>query len=76
MPLVRLPSSWLVLEKKSCYNDAFLVWHGAARGSCIEMTPTAFMSDDAWENITPRLAKGIRDLLVICDHPVVGDENC
>ena len=65
------PTAFLMAgsRKKSGYDDAFLVRHGAACGSCIEMTPTAFMTDDAWENITPKLAKGIRDLPVICDHP-------
>eukprot|EP00956_Cyclotella_meneghiniana_P008732 scaffold11931_cov56-Cyclotella_meneghiniana.AAC.4 len=32
----------------------------APAGSCIEMTPSAYMTDEAWTNIGPSLCKGIR----------------
>jgi len=53
------------------YNDAFLVKHGCAPGSCLEMTPSAFMTGDAWANISPKILKGIRQMPVICDHPLM-----
>ena len=52
-------------RKREGYTDGFLKQHGAAAGSTIEMTPTAFMTDDAWVATAEKLAKGIRDMPVI-----------
>ena len=57
-------------ERKLGYNDACLRLLGCPEGSHITMTPTAFMTDDAWEEITPFLIKGIRAMPVIRDHPL------
>ena len=40
--------------------DKFLLYHGAAAGSTIVMTPTAFMTEQAWETMTPSVIKGLR----------------
>lgn len=34
----------------------------APPGSCVEMTPSAYMTDDAWKNIGPKLCQGIRSM--------------
>ena len=60
------------LAGKKCkvgYNDATLRMLGCKKGSHIAMTPTAFMTDAAWEELTPRLIEGIRAMPVVCDHP-------
>jgi len=33
------------------------------------MTPNAYMTDEAWEEATEILAKGLRNLPVVCDYP-------
>ena len=55
--------------KRNNYSDEFLMRHGAAPGSCIEMTPTAFMTEVAWLKMSPKFAKGIRQMPFIRDHP-------
>ena len=47
-------------QRKTAYNDAFLVNHGAPAGSIIAMTPTGYMTEDAWLEIAPSIAGGIR----------------
>ena len=42
------------------YTDEFLVQNGAAPFSSILMTPSAFLTDEAWQEIVPKLIKGIR----------------
>ena len=42
------------------YTDDFLVQNGAAPFSSIVMTPSAFLTDEAWQKIVPKLIKGIR----------------
>tara|TARA_B110001452_G_scaffold205333_1_gene175349 strand:+ start:90 stop:1757 length:1668 start_codon:yes stop_codon:yes gene_type:complete len=54
---------------KSGYNDAFLVKHGAAPGSAIAMTPTGYMTTEAWVELAPKMAYGIRQLPKVCDTP-------
>ena len=34
----------------------------APPGSCIEMTPSAYMTDEAWRNIGPKMCEGIRSM--------------
>ena len=41
----------------------------APPGSEIIMTPNAFMTDEAWLTIVPKLCKAIRQMNVICEHP-------
>ena len=54
---------------KEGYNKKWLRENGAAPGSSIHATPIAFMDMDAWEKMAPEVAKGIRAMKVICDHP-------
>ncbi|KAL3914710.1 MAG: hypothetical protein SGPRY_007531 [Prymnesium sp.] len=49
---------------KQGYSEAFLVKHGAAPGSTIAMTPTGYMCEEAWVQIAPKMAKGIREVNV------------
>jgi len=42
------------------FDAAFLEKHGAAPGSSIHMTPTGFMTDEAWDAMAIRQAKGCR----------------
>jgi hypothetical protein len=54
---------------KAGYNSAFLQRHGAAPGSTITMTPTAFMTEKAWIEMARERAAGIRAMPFIRDHP-------
>jgi hypothetical protein len=50
-------------------REAWLVKKGAPRGSFVLPTPNAFMTNEAWDTAAPKIAKGIRAMVVICDHP-------
>ena len=54
---------------KPGYTSDFLQRHGAAPGSSIVMTPTAFMTEQAWVEMAEVRAKGMRSMPVIKDHP-------
>ena len=56
-------------RRKTGYTDAFLVEHGAPVGSTIVMTPTGYMTEEAWLEMAPTIAKGIRNMPVISDRP-------
>ena len=56
-------------KRKAGYDDAFLVKHGAPEGSTIEMTPTGYMTEEGWLEMSPHMADGLRKLPVICDMP-------
>ncbi len=43
--------------------------HGPPKGSTIVMTSTAYITDKAWAQVAPSLAKGIQAMPVICGHP-------
>jgi len=51
------------------FTDEFLVRNGAPVGSCFVMTPSAFMTMEAWREIAPKLIIGLRALPIVCDHP-------
>lgn len=68
-PTVFLVSATQNAQTRSGYNDDWLVRHGAAPGSTILRTPTAFMTEDAWVAMTPKVSRGIRQLPVIRDSP-------
>lgn len=42
------------------FTDSYLERHGAAKFSTIVMTPSGYLTDEAWEIIVPLLLKGIR----------------
>lgn len=43
--------------------------HGAAFGSTIAMTPNAYLTDDAWNEVAPSICAGIHSMPVIKDNP-------
>ena len=43
--------------------------HSATPGSRVFMSPSAYMTDDAWREMVPHLCKAIRDSEVVRDHP-------
>jgi hypothetical protein len=43
--------------------------HGAKEGSTIVMTPTAFMTEEAWKRMTPSLVKGLRAMPIVEANP-------
>lgn len=55
--------------KETFGSSKYLHEKGAPPGSFVCMTPTAFMTNEAWDYVTPRLITGIRDLPVVRDHP-------
>ena len=55
------------LESKSLRN--LEENHGATPGSKIYMTPNAYMTNDAWEEIVPDLCMAIRKSKVVSEHP-------
>ena len=54
---------------KEGYTEKFLFRHGAAPGSSFAMSPSAFMTCEAWLAMALKRAKGIRAMPVICDQP-------
>jgi hypothetical protein len=56
-------------NSKTGYTDTFLRTHGAAVGSTIVMTPTGYMTEDAWVEMAPSMCAGIRAMPIICDRP-------
>lgn len=56
-------------KKKAGYTDGFMERHGAASGSTIVLDANAFMTDETWIQIAPTLAKGIRTMPIVRDHP-------
>ena len=53
-------------KKNATYTDEFLVQNGAAEFSTIVMTPSGFLTDEAWRFIVPLLIKGIRKVVRDC----------
>jgi hypothetical protein len=44
--------------------------HGATEGSTIAMTPTPFMTTEAWEDLTPSIIEGLRSVIPVAKaHP-------
>ena len=56
-------------RKKTGYDDDFLIKHGASAGSTFAMTPTGYMTEEAWVELAPKMAAGIRAVPVVCDMP-------
>lgn len=47
----------------SLYTQRFLEQNGAGKYSKIIMTPSAFLTDEAWKEIVPLLIKGLRHII-------------
>jgi hypothetical protein len=43
--------------------------NGAPPGSFVHMTPNAYMTNEAWDEIADRMSRRIREMTVIRDHP-------
>ena len=56
-------------NRKSGFNDTFLKKEGCELGSTICMTKNAYMTEEAWEEMTPSIVKGYRVLPVVKDNP-------
>ena len=56
-------------NRKSGFNDTFLKKEGCELGSTICMTENAYMTEEAWEEMTPSIVKGYRALPVVKDNP-------
>ena len=46
--------------RRESFTTEFLLKHGAATGSEIIMTENAYLTDDAWREINPKLCDGLR----------------
>jgi hypothetical protein len=57
------------VRRHTGFTDEFLVKHGAAPGSAIVMTPTGYMTEEAWVELAPKMAAGIRAMPIIRDNP-------
>jgi hypothetical protein len=61
-----------LVEGKSVHYKALkdiVQTFGCPPGSCVIPTPSAYMTDDAWEEVLPHLIEGIRQMPVIRDYP-------
>ena len=47
-------------KRKPAFTDKYLEDHGAPFGSAVVMTPTGYMTAEAWEDYAPYVIKGIR----------------
>jgi hypothetical protein len=57
------------LEKNHPLRNSECNFPGVLAGSKVIMTPNAYMTDEAWIKLTPFIANGIRNIMVIKDHP-------
>jgi hypothetical protein len=56
-------------KRRNGFTDAYLMQYGAAEGSTIIMMPTAFVTEEAWLEMTPFVIKGIRAIEIIKANP-------
>jgi len=65
------PTAFILKGKKrpAGINEELLIANGCEPGSTIAMTENAFMTDAAWEEITPKIVQGYRALPVVRDNP-------
>ena len=59
------PTFFLLAGKKKnpVYTDEFLERHGAKKYSTIVMTPTGYLTAEAWDIIIPLHIKGVRHIV-------------
>jgi hypothetical protein len=57
------------LKARAGFTDKFLTKHGMAEGLTNIMTPTAFVTKEAWEEMTPFVIKGIRSIDIVKANP-------
>ena len=56
-------------RRRENYTNEFLERHGGAVGSSVHMTPTGFMTEKAWEELTPHQIRGIKAMPYIKANP-------
>jgi hypothetical protein len=56
-------------HQRAGFTDKFLTKHGMVEGSTIIMTPTAFVTEEAWEEMTPFVIEGIRSIDIVKANP-------
>jgi hypothetical protein len=56
-------------KRKSAFSETFLKQEVCALGLTICMTKNAYMTEEAWEEMTPSIVKGYRNLPVVKDNP-------
>jgi hypothetical protein len=56
-------------RRKKGYNARFLIQEGCAVGSSFSMTENAYMTEEAWQEMSPNLVMGYRNLPVVRDNP-------
>ncbi|KAL7528028.1 LOW QUALITY PROTEIN: hypothetical protein ACHAXR_004391, partial [Thalassiosira sp. AJA248-18] len=56
-------------KRRDGYDEKFLMDEGCAVGSSFEMTENAFMTEEAWLSMTPKLVEGYRNLPYIKENP-------
>jgi hypothetical protein len=56
-------------KRKSGFKETFLKQEGCALGLKICMTKNAYMTEEAWEEMTPSIVKEYRALPVVKDNP-------
>ena len=57
------------INRRTGYDDDYLLRYGCAPGSQILMTENAFMTEECWERMTPKLVAGYRSLPYIKENP-------
>ena len=65
------PTAFLLAGQRRPANmtDDFVVSKGVEPGSCIEMTDSAYMTENAWLNISLSMVKGYQSLLFVKENP-------
>ena len=56
-------------RRQEDFTNAYLKQYGAAEGTTIVMTSTAFVTEVAWLEMTPFVIKGIRTVDVVKENP-------
>jgi hypothetical protein len=56
-------------QSKKSFNDAYLMRFGMKPGSTIIMTKNAYMTDDAWLQVSKKIVEGYRLLPYIKENP-------
>ena len=57
-------------KKQKGFMDEYLVRYGVAVGFTVTMTPTAFLTEKAWEEVMPAIVKGYDEADPICNTEV------
>ena len=56
-------------KRRVGYTEQFLTRFGAPQGSTTVITPTGYMTEDAWVEMAPSTAAGLRQTPIVVDMP-------